>query len=82
MAYRFGRSVTTGLSESGSVPALSHDIRVHLNIVIGFAELMLAEVPGKINEAQRRSLKDVLNSGRRLMELLHDVIRPLGSREG
>jgi signal transduction histidine kinase len=79
MAYRLSQSAATGLGENRSVPALSHDIRGHLNIVIGFTELMLAEVPGKINDAQRRSLNDVLNSGKRLMELLHGIVKPPGS---
>jgi hypothetical protein len=68
------------LTEKRPVPRLSHDIRTQLYIIIGFAELMLDEVPGKINEMQRRSLNDVLDSGRRLLELLHDIIKPSGSR--
>jgi signal transduction histidine kinase len=70
MAYRIGQSAGTGLGESRPIPGLSHDIRAQLNIIIGFAQLMLDEVPGKINGAQRRSLNDVLNSGKRLLELL------------
>ncbi len=57
-----------------SLPKLSHDIRTQLYIITGFAELMLDEVPGKINEEQRRNLNDVLNSGRRLQELLNDIV--------
>jgi len=57
----------------GSVSNRSHDIRNQLYIIIGFAELMLQEIPGKINEEQRRNLNDVLNSGRRLQELLQDI---------
>jgi signal transduction histidine kinase len=53
---------------------MSHDFRTPLNIIIGFAELMLDEVPGKINDEQRRSLTDILNSGRRLLGLLHDYL--------
>jgi signal transduction histidine kinase len=67
------------LGESRHIPRLSHDIRTQLYIIIGFAELMLDEVPGKINNEQRRSLNDVLNSGKRLLELLHDIVKPSGS---
>jgi len=65
-----------------SMPAskLSHDIRNQLYIIIGFAELMLREIPGKINEEQRRNLNDVLNSGRRLQELLQDIVARSGGK--
>jgi signal transduction histidine kinase len=69
MAYGIDRG-GTGLGESRSLPGLTHDIRAQLNIILGFTQLMLDEVPGKINEAQRRGLNDVLNSGKRLLELL------------
>jgi signal transduction histidine kinase len=55
---------------------ISHDFRTPLNIIIGFAELLLDEVPGKINDEQRRSLNDILDSGRRLLSLLNDILEP------
>jgi len=64
-----------------SVARLSHDIRTQLYIIIGFAELMLEEIPGKINQEQRRNLSDVLNSGRRLQELLRDIVAGLKTSE-
>jgi len=64
----------------GSLSKLSHDIRTQLYIIIGFAELMLQEIPGKINEEQRRNLKDVLNSGRRLQDLLQDIVANSGGK--
>jgi hypothetical protein len=57
-----------------AVSKLSHDIRTQLYIIIGFAELMLEEIPGKINAEQRRNLNDVLNSGKRLLELLQNIV--------
>lgn len=52
---------------------MSHDFRTPLNIIIGFTELMLDEVPGKINENQRRSLTDILNSARRLLDMVNNM---------
>jgi two-component system cell cycle sensor histidine kinase PleC len=49
---------------------MSHGFRTPLNIIIGFTELMLDEVPGKINEDQRRSLNDILDSARRLLDIV------------
>jgi signal transduction histidine kinase len=68
--------------KSDSVARLSHDIRTQLYIIIGFAELMLDEVPGKINDDQRCNLNDVLNSGRRLVDLLNDIVNQSGSKSG
>lgn len=52
---------------------MSHDFRTPLNIIIGFTELMLDEVPGKINEEQRRSLNDILSSARRLLDMVNKM---------
>ena len=62
------------LVDAGFLAGTSHDIRSLLYIIIGFAELMLDEVPGKINEEQRRSLNDILKSGKRLTDLLNDFM--------
>ena len=53
---------------------MSHELRTPLNVIIGFAELMLDEVPGKINEAQTQSLNDILSSGRHLLDLINDIL--------
>jgi signal transduction histidine kinase len=55
---------------------ISHDFRTQLNIIIGFTELLLDEAPGKINDEQRRSLNDILKSGRRLLSLVNDIFDP------
>lgn len=52
---------------------ISHEFRSPLNIIIGFTELLLSEVPGKINDEQRRSLNDIYNSGKRLLQLVNDI---------
>jgi signal transduction histidine kinase len=53
---------------------MSHEFRGLLNIIIGFTGLLLDEVPGKINDEQRRSLEDILRSSRRLLGLVEEVI--------
>lgn len=52
---------------------IDHELRTPLNVIIGFASLMLDEVPGPINEKQRQCLNDIMNSGRRLLELINDI---------
>ena len=53
---------------------MSHELRTPLNAIIGFSELMLDEVPGKINEEQRQSLNDIWSSGKHLLELINDIL--------
>ncbi|MFC1941674.1 ATP-binding protein [Chloroflexota bacterium] len=53
---------------------MSHELRTPLNAVIGFSELMLDEVPGKINEEQRQSLDDILSGGKHLLDLINDIL--------
>lgn len=50
-----------------------HDFRSSLNIIIGYSELMLDEVMGKMNEEQRESLKDILKNGECLLALVNDI---------
>jgi signal transduction histidine kinase len=58
----------------------AHDFRASLNIIIGFTELMLDEVPGKINEEQRRSLNDILDNSQRLLALADDIVKRLETK--
>lgn len=53
---------------------MSHELRTPLNGVIGFAELLFDEKPGKINPKQKEYLADILNSGRHLLRLINDVL--------
>jgi signal transduction histidine kinase len=60
--------------ETESAERISHECRTLLNIVIGFTELMLDEVVGEINEEQRNSLSEILNSAHRLMQLTNTSV--------
>ncbi|MBA7617927.1 Non-motile and phage-resistance protein [subsurface metagenome] len=53
---------------------MSHGLRTPLNAILGFSELMRDEVPGKINDEQRQSLDDILNSGKHLLNLINEVL--------
>ena len=78
MAHGYGDSgrpagVNGMKAELDFLSRMSHDFRTPLNIIIGFSELMLDEVPGKINEDQRRSLNDILDSARRLLDMVNGM---------
>jgi len=53
---------------------MSHELRTPLNVIIGFSQLMTDEVPGKINEEQRQSLNDILDSSQHLLNLINEVL--------
>jgi len=53
---------------------MSHELRTPLNVIIGFSQLMMDKVPGKINEEQRQCLSDILDSSQRLLSLVNEVL--------
>ena len=65
---------THALTEAETSSDLAHDFRTPLNIIIGFSELLLEEIPGKLNKEQRLDLTDILKSGRRLLSLVNAML--------
>ncbi len=53
---------------------MSHELRTPLNSIIGFSELLLDQIPGKVNPEQRQCLNDILGSGQHLLQLINDVL--------
>jgi PAS domain S-box-containing protein len=53
---------------------MSHELRTPLNSIIGFSEFLADEKAGSLNVQQKDYLKDVLNSGRHLLQLINDVL--------
>jgi len=53
---------------------MSHELRTPLNVIIGFSQLMIDEVPGKVNEEQRHCLNDVLSSSQYLLSVINEVL--------
>jgi signal transduction histidine kinase/DNA-binding response OmpR family regulator len=53
---------------------MSHDLRTPLNAVIGFADLLLTQQVGALNDKQQRYLGHVANAGRHLLVLINDIL--------
>ena len=53
---------------------MSHELRTPLNGIIGFAEFLVDEKPGKLNPKQKEYLTDILNSSQHLLQLINDVL--------
>jgi PAS domain S-box-containing protein len=61
-------------AKSDFLARMSHELRTPLNVIMGFAELMLDQVPGEINKEQRQCLDDILTSSRDLLGLINEVL--------
>jgi signal transduction histidine kinase len=53
---------------------MSHELRTPLNAIIGFSEVLHEQMFGELNERQAAYVKDVLEAGRHLLELINDVL--------
>ena len=65
---------TASRAKSEFLAHMSHELRTPLNVIIGFTELMLDGVTGRLKKEQRQCLNDVLSSGRHLLGLISDVL--------
>jgi signal transduction histidine kinase len=55
--------------------SMSHELRTPLNAIIGFSELLVNEVFGKLGDAHYRDYaQDICDSGRHLLGLINDVL--------
>lgn len=53
---------------------MSHELRTPLNAVIGFSELLLEEIPGKLNSEQKECIEDILSAGKHLLKLINEIL--------
>jgi DNA-binding response OmpR family regulator len=53
---------------------MSHELRTPLNSIIGFSEMLEDGTFGSLNEKQRRSVDNVLTSGRQLLQVINDIL--------
>ncbi len=53
---------------------VSHELRTPLNSILGYTQLLLDGVDGPLNEEQQKSLERVEKAGRRLLQLINDIL--------
>jgi signal transduction histidine kinase len=53
---------------------MSHELRTPLNAIIGFTELIVDERLGPVASTQKEYLKDILDNGRHLLQLINGVL--------
>lgn len=60
--------------KSAFLATMSHELRTPLNSIIGFTGILLQELPGPLNDEQRKQLDIVRKSARHLLALINDVL--------
>jgi PAS domain S-box-containing protein len=65
---------TANVAKSAFLANMSHELRTPLNGIIGFSELLEQEHFGPLNDRQRSYVRNVLASGRHLLQLVNDVL--------
>ena len=62
-------------AKSEFLATMSHELRTPLNAIIGFSELMMRGVLGPVgNENYLSYIKDIHLSGRRLLDIINDIL--------
>jgi len=60
--------------KSQFLATMSHELRTPLNSIIGYTDLVLHGTYGDLNALQQDRLQKVVRNGRRLLELINDVL--------
>lgn len=53
---------------------LSHELRTHLNSIIGFSELMKQKISGELNAKQNNYVSNIHSSGKMLLAIISDLL--------
>ncbi len=77
--HRKLKKINQELKEANQVKSeflavMSHELRTPLTAIIGFSELLMENVVGELNKAQRESLQEVLNNGADLLDLINSLL--------
>lgn len=68
------RLVESDQAKSRFLSHMSHELRTPLNAVLGFAEMLAAEIPGVLNSQQASSVDAIHQAGRHLLSMINDVL--------
>jgi signal transduction histidine kinase len=75
-AYRgaLSRAQVADRERAELLAAVSHELRSPLNAILGFADVLLAEVDGPLSPAAREEIEQIRASGEHLSELVSDIL--------
>lgn len=60
--------------KSAFLASMSHELRTPLNAIINFTKFVAKGTMGPVNEEQRETLEEVIDSGKHLLTLINDVL--------
>jgi signal transduction histidine kinase len=60
--------------QSAFLAAVSHELRSPLNAILGFTDILMAEVDGPLSPAAREEVEQIRLSGGHLLELINDIL--------
>ena len=53
---------------------MSHDLRTPLQAISGFADVLLLEIDGPLNDRQREDLRAIKSAGHEMLRLMNDIL--------
>jgi signal transduction histidine kinase len=60
--------------QAAFLAAVSHELRSPLNAILGFADILMAEVDGPLSPSAREEVEQIRLSGGHLLELINDIL--------
>lgn len=60
--------------KSAFLATMSHELRTPLNSIIGFTGMLMMELPGPLNDEQKKQLGMTQKSSRHLLSLINDIL--------
>ena len=82
VAQALARAAEADQTRSRFLSHMSDELRVPLNGMIGFAELLFDGKVGALSAEQRECLGDILSSGHQLLRLVNDLLDAAGTASG
>jgi signal transduction histidine kinase len=65
---------TANLVKSKFLASMSHELRTPLNAIINFTKFVVKETMGSLNDRQKSTLREVIDSAEHLLNLINDVL--------
>lgn len=68
------RALAATQAKSQFLANMSHELRTPLNAIIGFSEILYDKTFGELNDRQLKYARNILTSGRHLLQLINDIL--------
>jgi len=62
------------LAKSQFLANMSHELRTPLNSIIGFSQILQAQIAENLSEKQKAFFENIKNSGHHLLEMVNDIL--------